>query len=87
MVAKTIRVTHQELELLFKLKIKNLSMIKKKSCFIEKNYNYKFQKDKISKHMSFLIPGFWYLEGKNNQEEYFKKKIFLQQKYIHIKKI
>ena len=22
-------------------------MIKKKSCFIEKNYNYKFQKDKI----------------------------------------
>ena len=63
-------------------------MIKKKSCFIEKNYNYKFQKDKISKHMSFLIPGFWYLEGKNNQEEYFKKKnIFTTKIYSYKKNI
>ena len=38
--------------------------------------------------MAFLIPGFWYLEGKNNQEKYFKKKnIFTTKIYSYKKNI
>ena len=61
-------------------------MIKKRSCFTEKNFNYKFQKDRNLLIHEIINTRLLVFREKNNKEDLKKKKSF-QLKYILIKTI